>query len=129
MINGDLLTNLDFEKLLDFHQDHNSKATMCITEYNIESPYGEVKLDKENIISIEEKPKHRFFVNAGVYVLDPKCINLIPKKFFDMTSLFKKIIFRKHKTISFPIGEFWLDIGRFNDFKKANLEYYSKFEN
>ena len=128
VINGDLLTNLDFEKLLDFHQDHNSTATMCITEYNIESPYGEVKLDKENIISIEEKPKHRFFVNAGVYVLDPKCTNLIPKKFFDMTSLFKKIIISKHKTISFPIGEFWLDIGRFNDFKKANLEYYSKFE-
>ena len=128
VINGDLLTNLDFEKLLDFHHDHNSKATMCITEYNIESPYGEVKLDIENIVSIEEKPKHRFFVNAGVYVLDPKCISLIPKKFYDMTSFFNKIIFKKYKVVSFPIGEFWLDIGRMNDYKKANLEYNSEFE-
>tara|TARA_B100001175_G_scaffold317854_1_gene336955 strand:+ start:188 stop:1240 length:1053 start_codon:yes stop_codon:yes gene_type:complete len=128
VINGDLLTNLDFEKMLDFHNKHNSRATMCISEYNIDSPYGEVKLDKENIASIEEKPKHKFFVNAGVYVLDPKCINLIPKKFYDMPSLFKKIIANKNKTISFPLGEYWIDIGRFNDYKKANLEYDSNFK-
>ncbi len=126
VINGDLLTNLDFEKLIDFHYEHNSKATMCISEYNIESPYGEVKLDVENIVSIEEKPIHKFFVNAGVYVLDPSCIDLVPKKFYDMTSLFKKIIINKNKAISFPIGEYWLDIGRFNDYKKANLEYHLK---
>ena len=92
VINGDLLTNLDFEKLIDFHHDHNSKATMCISEYNIKSPYGEVKLDVENIITIAEKPIHKFFVNAGVYVLDPSCIDLVPKKFYDMTSLFKKLL-------------------------------------
>jgi dTDP-glucose pyrophosphorylase len=123
VINGDLLTNLDFNKLIDFHYDQNSKATMCISEYNIESPYGEVKLNNENIVSIEEKPTHKFFVNAGVYVLDPSCIDLVPKKFFDMTSLFQKIIINKDKAISFPIGEYWLDIGRLNDYKKANLEY------
>ena len=126
VINGDLLTNLDFEKLIDFHYEHNSKATMCVSEYNIESPYGEVKLDVENIINIAEKPIHKFFVNAGVYVLDPSCIDLVPKKFYDMTSLFKKIIINKNKVISFPIGEYWLDIGRFNDYKKANLEYNLK---
>lgn len=126
VINGDLLTNLDFEKLIDFHHDHNSKATMCISEYNIKSPYGEVKLDVENIITIAEKPIHKFFVNAGVYVLDPSCIDLVPKKFYDMTSLFKKIIINKSKVVSFPIGEYWLDIGRFNDYKKANLEYNLK---
>ncbi len=126
VINGDLLTNLDFEKLIDFHHEHNSKATMCISEYNIKSPYGEVKLDVENIITIAEKPVHKFFVNAGVYVLDPSCIDLVPKKFYDMTSLFKKIIIKKNKVVSFPIGEYWLDIGRFNDYKKANLEYNLK---
>lgn len=126
VINGDLLTNLDFEKLIDFHHEHNSKATMCISEYNIKSPYGEVKLDVENIITIAEKPVHKFFVNAGVYVLDPSCIDLVPKKFYDMTSLFKKIIINKNKVVSFPIGEYWLDIGRFNDYKKANLEYNLK---
>lgn len=128
VINGDLLTNLDFEKILDFHLEHNSKATMCINEYNIDSPYGEVILDNENIVSIKEKPKHKYYVNAGVYILDPKCIELIPKKFFDMTTLFNKLIEKKHKTISFPLGEYWLDIGRFNDFKKANLEYDNIFD-
>ncbi len=123
VINGDLLTNLNFEKMLDFHNEHNSKATMCVREYNIDSPYGEVKLKNENIKSIEEKPKHKFYVNAGVYVLDPKCIDLIPKKYFDMPSLFKKMIENKNKTISFPLGEYWLDIGKINEYKKANLEF------
>lgn len=123
VINGDLLTNLDFEKLLNFHYEHNSQATMSVREYNIESPYGEVKLSNEKIIAIQEKPKHKYFVNAGVYVLDPKCINLIPKKYFDMPSLFKKMILKNKKIISFPLGEYWLDIGKFNDYKKANIEF------
>ena len=113
--------------MLDYHIKNNAKATMGIREYNIDSPYGEVKLINEKISSIEEKPKHKFFVNAGVYVLDPKCISFIPKRFFDMPSLFKKMIAKNYKTISFPLGEYWLDIGRFNDYKKANLEYDSKF--
>lgn len=129
VMNGDLLTNLNFEKLLDFHQNHNSKATMCIREYNIESPYGEVQLSKENIIGINEKPSHKFFVNAGIYILDPKCIKLIPKRFYDMPTLFKKIIDKKEKVISFPLGEYWLDIGRFNDYDRANFEYDSIFNN
>mgnify|MGYP001322145964 CR=1 FL=1 len=129
VINGDLLTNLDFEKMIDFHINHKSKATMCVSEYNIESPYGEVKLKNENIISIEEKPTHKIFVNAGIYILDPKCIDFIPKKFYDMPSLFKTLIANKYKIISFPLGEYWLDIGRFNDFKKANFEYNSIFKN
>ena len=123
VINGDLLTNLDFDKMLDFHFQHNSKATMGIAEYNIDIPYGEVRLNNEKIASIEEKPTHKVFVNAGVYILNPKCIDLVPNKFYDITSLFKKIIISKHKTICFPVGEYWLDVGRFNDFKKANDEY------
>lgn len=128
VINGDLLINLDFEKILDFHNDNYSDATMCVQEYNIQSPYGEIKLDKENIISIEEKPKYKILANAGLYVLNPKCIDLIPKKFFDMTSLFKKMIIQKYKIISFPISEYWTDIGRFNDYKKAKDEYNSIFK-
>jgi len=127
VINGDLMINLDFEKMLDFHNENNSKATMCIAEYNLELPYGEVKLNNEKIVSIEEKPIHKIFVNAGVYILDPKCIELIPKTFYDMPSLFKKIIANKKKTISFPIHEYWVDIGRFDDYKKAKLEYSKMF--
>lgn len=127
VINGDLLTNLDFDKMLDYHIQHNSKATMGITECNIGSPYGEIKLNNENIKSIEEKPVRKVFVNAGVYILNPECINLIPKKFYDMPTLFQKIISKKLKVVSFPLGEYWLDIGRLNDFKKANKEYKNVF--
>ncbi len=123
VINGDLLTNLDFEKLLNFHYDQNSEATMCVREYNIQSPYGEVTLDNVKIKSIEEKPKHKYYVNAGVYVLEPKCISLIPKKYFDMPSLFKKMITKNKSIVSFPLGEYWLDIGKFNDYKKANIDF------
>ena len=127
VINGDLLTNLDFEKMLNFHYEHKSNATMCISEYNIECPYGEVKINQENITSINEKPLHKFYVNAGIYILDPKLLNLIPKKFYNMTSLFQKIIAKKQKTISFPLGEYWIDIGSFNDYQRAKLEYDKKF--
>ena len=127
VMNGDLLTNLDFEKMLDFHIKNDSKATMCVREYNIKVPYGEIKLDNENIISITEKPVHKLLVNAGIYVLDPECINLIPKEFYDMPLLFKKIILNNKKTISFPLGEYWLDIGRLKDYERANSEYHSIF--
>ena len=76
---------------------------------------------------LKEKPKHKFYVNAGIYVLDPKCIDLIPKKSYDMPLVFKKIIAAKNKTISFPLEEYWLDIGRPNDFDKASIEYDSIF--
>ena len=128
VINGDLLTNLDFEKMLDFHNKHNSEATMGVKEYSINSPYGEVNIANEKISSIDEKPIHKFFANAGIYILNPKCIDLVPKKFFDMTTLFKKIITKKQKATSFPLNEYWKDIGRLSDYEKANKEFLKKFE-
>lgn len=129
VVNGDLLTNLDFEKILDFHEKQNAVATMGVKEYSIISPYGEVELVNENITSINEKPTHEFFFNIGIYVLNPECINLIPKnKFYDMTSLFKKMIKKKKKIISFPIKEYWTDIGRIADYKKANHNYFDIFK-
>jgi len=128
VINGDILTNLNFDKMLDFHIENASKATMCVNEYNIELPYGEIKLKGEKIISIKEKPKHNFYVNTGIYILDPISMNFIPKGYFDMPSLFTKFIENKSKVISFPLGEYWLDIGRHGDFKKANDDYHKIFK-
>lgn len=128
VMNGDLLTNINFEKMLDFHELNNSQATMGVREYDIEVPYGVVNLNNEIITSIEEKPVHSFFVNAGVYLLEPDCINLIPNdEFYDMPSLFEKLIKNNKKTISFPLKEYWLDIGRVVDYEKANREYDNIF--
>ena len=129
VINGDILTDLNFEKILNFHQENNSKATMCVKEYNVVLPYGEVRVRGKNIVSIEEKPKYKFFVNAGIYILDPKCIKLIPKKFYDMTCLLRKMINKKDKIALFPLGENWLDIGRMKDYDKANFKYNSILDN
>ena len=127
VINGDLLVNLNFRKLLDFHNEQKSDATMCVSEYNINSQFGELKINKGKILSINEKPKHKFFINTGIYLLDSNCLKLVPKKFYDMTTFFKKIINNNFKVNSFPLGEYWLDIGRLNDFKKLNEEHQDKF--
>jgi dTDP-glucose pyrophosphorylase len=128
VMNGDLLTNLDFEKMLDFHEEYDAKATMCVREYDIEVPYGIVNMANENITSIEEKPIYNFFVNAGIYILDPDCVDLIPRdEFYDMPSLFEKMILNNKKTISFPLQEYWLDIGRIADYERANSEYHNIF--
>jgi dTDP-glucose pyrophosphorylase len=129
VMNGDLLTNIDFEKMLDFHVEHNSKATMCVREYDIEVPYGVVNMANENIISIVEKPIHSFFVNSGIYLLEPDCIDLIPdNEFYDMPKLFEELMTTKEKIISFPLQEYWLDIGRIADYERANVEYFSVFK-
>jgi len=128
VMNGDLLTNIDFEKMLDFHVEHDSRATMCVREYDIEVPYGVVNVSNENIVSIEEKPIHNFFVNAGIYLLEPNCTDLIPdNEFYDMPTLFEELITAKEKIISFPLQEYWLDIGKIADYERANVEYFSKF--
>jgi len=128
VMNGDLLTNVNFENLLDFHLNNDAAATMCVKEYDYKVPYGVISLNDINITSIQEKPVHNFFVNAGIYILNPNCIELIPKnQFFDMTSLFDKVIRKKYKAISFPIREYWLDIGRHSEFQEANTNYKNIF--
>jgi len=129
VMNGDLLTNINFERMLDFHMNHNSTATMCVREYDIEVPYGVVNMNNENIISIEEKPVHKFFVNSGIYLLEPSCIDLIPDdEFYDMPELFEELLSINEKTVSFPLQEYWLDIGRITDYERANMEYFNVFK-
>jgi dTDP-glucose pyrophosphorylase/predicted transcriptional regulator len=124
VMNGDLLTKMNFSQLLGFHSEHGAHATMCVREYDFQVPYGVVKIDNHRIISIDEKPTQRFFVNAGIYILEPDALDLIsPNTFFDMPSLFEKLIEQRKETVVFPIREYWLDIGHMADFDRANGEY------
>ena len=124
VMNGDLLTKVNFEQLLDFHLENQSQATMCVREYDFQIPFGVVKVEKHRLIGIVEKPVQRFFVNAGIYVLEPEAINIIPKNiYYDMPNLFEKIIENNAETAVFPIREYWLDIGRMDDFERANCDY------
>ena len=128
VMNGDVLTKVNFQQLLDFHQEHRAAATMCVREYDFQVPYGVVKLDRHRIASIEEKPIQRFFVNAGIYVLEPEILNLVPHdSYFDMPTLFEKLVEQKRETAVFPIREYWLDIGRMDDFERAQGEFAKVF--
>jgi len=128
VMNADLLTNVNFLHLLDFHVYENSIATMCVREYEYQVPYGVIKTNGSEIVSIQEKPIQTFFVNAGIYILSPLVFKYIPKnEFYDMPTLFEKLISEKRNTISFPLREYWLDIGRIEEYKKANEEYNEVF--
>jgi len=128
VMNGDLLTNINFENMLEFHLSQEAKATMCVREYDFQVPYGVVNIKDGEIKSIIEKPLYKFFVSAGIYMLDSSCIDMIPKdEFYDMPTLFEEMIKQDDKTVSFPIREYWLDIGRMDEYEKANIEYKEVF--
>ena len=128
VMNGDLLTNINFENMMNYHLSNKSIATMGVREYDFQVPYGVVNIDGNKILNIEEKPVHKFFVNGGIYILDNKVIDFIPDDvFYDMPTLFENMIDKQFKTISFPIYEYWLDIGRIEEFEKANKDYINIF--
>ena len=128
VMNGDLLTNVNFDFLLDYHLKNDAYATMCVREYDFEVPFGVVKLEENRIKAIEEKPTQRFFVNAGIYMLSPEVMEHLPSgKYYDMPSLFHDLINQQKQVVSFPIREYWLDIGRMEELDKANNEYQEIF--
>ncbi len=131
VMNGDLLTKVNFKHLLKFHLNNNklsnAMATMCVREYTIQIPYGVIKKEGNRLIRLDEKPVQRFFVNGGIYVFEP-VLDLIPDdKYFDMTDLFDKIMGKDYKTIIFQIREYWMDIGHKRDFEVAEVEYEDIF--
>lgn len=124
VMNGDLLTKVNFENLLDFHKQHKAEATMCVREYDLQIPYGVTHIKNHWVVGLEEKPIQAFFVNAGIYVLSPDMLRYIPEDtFFNMTELFDKLIVAQHAVAAFPIREYWLDIGQKEDFERANGEF------
>ena len=123
VMNGDLVTRTRFGELLDFHASHRADATMCVREYDFQVPFGVISTNDHRISTIDEKPVHRFFVNAGIYVLNPSVIDGIARNTrTDMTQVFERIIAGGGETAAFPIHEYWLDIGRIDDLERAQSD-------
>jgi dTDP-glucose pyrophosphorylase len=123
MMNGDLLTNLNFHNLLAFHQDHRGIATMCVREYEHRVPYGVIQNAGQSISSIVEKPVYRYFINAGIYLLNPELVASVkPGTRIDMPTLLEQQISNGKSVNMFPVHEYWLDIGRMEDFQRAQQE-------
>jgi dTDP-glucose pyrophosphorylase len=128
VMNGDLLTKVNFRHLLDFHTDHGANATMCVRQYQFQVPYGVVQTDGQKLLEVEEKPVHSFFVNAGIYVLNPAVLDVIPANtYYDMPELFEHLLKQGRKPTVFPIREYWLDIGQIGDYEQANKDMKQEF--
>jgi len=123
MMNGDLLSKVNFRDLLSYHNKNSGEITMCISEYEFQVPYGVINIDKERLKGIDEKPSQKFFINAGIYVVEPSVINRInDNEYIDMPTLLDEMIENDIEINVFPIHEYWLDVGRIDDFNKAKEE-------
>lgn len=120
LINGDVITDIDVSALLAFHNKAAASVTMCVREHDIQVPYGVVETDGEDVLDVVEKPTHKFFVNAGIYVLSPALLDLVtPNIRLDMPDLIRFAISSRHLVKMFPVHERWADIGRVDDFNHA----------
>jgi len=126
LMNGDVLTKVDFQRLIDFHQQNQADATMCVREYDYQIPYGVINGEGNKITSMVEKPIQRFFVNAGIYVVSPRVIKSVPKNYrIDMPTLLERHMEERNNVLMFPIHEYWLDIGRMDDFNRAQADIHT----
>ncbi|EDK29084.1 putative sugar-phosphate nucleotide transferase [Vibrionales bacterium SWAT-3] len=126
MMNGDVLTKVDFQRLLDFHNENQADTTMCVREYDYQIPYGVINGEGNKITSMVEKPIQRFFVNAGIYVVSPEVIHSVPLNHkIDMPTLLEQHMEQRNNILMFPIHEYWLDIGRMDDFNRAQADIHS----
>jgi dTDP-glucose pyrophosphorylase len=129
VMNGDLLTGLNYKNILDFHNSNIGIMTIGCTNYTSKIPYGVLETDGVNVNRILEKPSYTYRVSGGIYVLNQQCLEFIPKdQYFDITDLMDQILVSKKTLNAFPIEEYWLDIGMPNDFLKANMDYNNLFE-
>lgn len=132
VINADILTNINFGHVLDFHQEKNNKshATLCIRQYQNTIPFGVVSIDEVNhcLQGIEEKPTRNYFVNAGIYILEPEALqHLSFNSYCDMPNFLIRLVNHGLHVTTFPIREYWLDIGHHENLMRAATDYFEVF--
>lgn len=124
VVNGDVLTSINFEDFMNFHTVNNADATMCVKNFVFGIPYACIDFNEEaDITGVREKPSNEYFVNTGMYILSPKAISLIPlNDYFDMPQLFDQLLEKQHRCKAYRIDEYWLDLGRPEDLDKGHAD-------
>lgn len=123
MINGDLITDLNIKNLLSYHNEQENMITIGAKKYDVQVPYGVIETVGYKVKSIIEKPTHYFFINAGIYVINPKIIdNLLINKKIDMPYWITRLMEKNININIFPIHEYWLDIGEKSQYEEAKLK-------
>lgn len=129
VMNGDILTQLDFAAMHAWHREHGNTLTMASCYFQYQVPYGVFQIKEGQVISgIQEKPVYAWPVNAGIYLLDPVCLSLIPddQDAFDMPDLIQALLLGGFQVGNFPLSEYWRDIGQHQDYEQVNEEYLDR---
>lgn len=121
VMNSDILTNIDFADFYKTYKSTGADMAVAATSYHVDVPYAVLETDEQQRVkSLKEKPRYTYYSNAGIYIISKKLLNMIPKDaFFDITDLMEKVIEMDYKLTTYPINGYWLDIGKHDDFKKA----------
>lgn len=128
MMNGDLLTRVDYISLLDFHTKSRPIATMCVRPYKVKIPYGTVVTREDQVIEFREKPEFEYYVNAGIYVLEPELIEKVGSNCaIDMPDLLESARQNGRQIAAFPIHEYWIDLGQHDELQRANSDFKTLF--
>ncbi|EAK0952143.1 CBS domain-containing protein [Campylobacter lari] len=124
VMNGDILTKLDFDQLIQEHKKSKAVMSVVLREFEQQIPYGVVKISNNDIKDIEEKPIQKFLVSAGIYVLEPEVLKYIKKDvYLDMPNLIKRLLDKKLKINSYILQDYWIDIGRLEEYEKAIVDF------
>ena len=127
--NCDIITDANFDSLLNYHKENRNKATILAIIRNIKIPYGVLKIQNEELEEILEKPEYSFIINSGIYVLEPDIVKLIPEeKSIDMTDLLTLAKEKKMKVSAYPVNCSWFDVGEWEEYKRA-VEFIEKYNN
>jgi dTDP-glucose pyrophosphorylase len=128
--NGDVITDIRYGELLDFHSRNDAAATMAVRRHEWQHPFGVVQTQGMEIVGFEEKPTMRSHINAGVYALDPSALdNLSVDNRCDMPTLFERLRTQAKRTLAYPVHEPWLDVGRPVDLNRVNTGDFKNLNN
>jgi len=128
VVNGDVLTTLSYRDMLSFHRETKAFITLCVQHYPVDVPFGVVSLDGERVRALSEKPIFDYFISSGIYALDPEALDLLPANGrFDMPQIINIALERGAKISAFPIREYWVDVGRPEDLRRAHDEFATIF--
>ncbi len=119
--NGDVMSDIRYGELLDFHIRHAAAATMAVRVHEWQHPFGVVRMQGVEIVGFEEKPVARSHINAGVYALDPVALGVLScSEHCDMPTLFERLQGQSQRTVAYPMHELWMDVGRPDDLQSIN---------
>lgn len=129
VINGDILTSIDFNKLYDFAKNKNELLTLAIKKEILPFAFGNISFNDDYVTNVEEKPDIVTYILAGIYVMKPEIIDIIPENtYYGIDTLIKDMLKANMKIVKYEMEEYWLDIGRLNDYEEAQNIYQKHFK-